>query len=220
MCQLEQRDQIFRFRFRAIFNLIRYLFWAQFLEVATHFIYSSSLQYYTFVTETFDAWSLCGFGFALTIMFYLKYVVIYGITRAVAEIDGFENVIAQPPECIAHMHKTSYLWRKFDQGLYFFLMKYFYKPLTGAHHTDPLRKIFAGFVCFTVIGIWHGYYDAVITWVSINIILSYSEIAGFVIRDSPLFITLTVRSFQSFSFVSWFANPVVVVVVAEQNIGR
>ena len=151
-----------------------------------------------FLIENFDAWSLCGFAFALTIVFYLKYLIIYGISMSIAEIDGLIDVIAQPPECIAHMHQTSYLWRKFDQGLYSFLVKYFYKPLTGTDHTNPLRKIFAGFVCFTIVAIWHGYYDSVIVWVTINVILSYSEILGSLLKNGYLFNILTVSQIKYF----------------------
>lgn len=178
-------------------NLLRYLFWAWFLEFVLHFFYSSSFQYYVYLTETFDSWSLFGFAFGLTILFYLKYLVIYGVARAMAQLDGLNEVIAKPPECIAHMHRTSYLWRRFDQGLYSFLARqvqidstfvtfsecsftcknrYFYKPLTGSGHSEPWRRIAAGLISFFIVAIWHGYYDAIIVWVVLNILLFASEI--------------------------------------------
>lgn len=82
------------------------------------------MPYYLYLTENFDVWSLCGFGYSLMILFFLKYFIVYGITRQLAIIDGLTNVIAKPPECIAHISKTSYLWRKFDKGLYLFLIKF------------------------------------------------------------------------------------------------
>src|SRR5690625_1429659 len=111
----KQPTEDWRKLLRNSLQLCRYLFWAWILENSLHFIYSSSFQYYLYITEDFDAWSLCGYGFALTIVFYVKYLVIYGVTGSMARLDGLEGVIAPPPECIAHMHRTSYLWRKFDQ---------------------------------------------------------------------------------------------------------
>lgn len=101
------------------------LFWALVLEEILHrLLFSSSYQYYIYLLQRFDSWSLAGFGFSLTILFYVKYLIIYGMPQVLSELDGFDgNMIKNPPECIAHIHKTSYLWRTFDRGLYSFLVK-------------------------------------------------------------------------------------------------
>ncbi|KAH9414056.1 protein-cysteine N-palmitoyltransferase Rasp [Dermatophagoides pteronyssinus] len=158
-----------------IVQLIRYILWALILEIILHFIYSSSFQYYVYIVDTFDSWSLCGLGYSLMILFFLKYFIIYGISQQLAIIDGLDNVIASPPACIGHINQTSYLWQKFDRGLYSFLLKYFYKPLNGSPTSSVLRRMLSAIACFTIIAFWHGLHDSIIVWVMMNILLIYCD---------------------------------------------
>lgn len=87
-------------------------------------VHSSSFKFYPeLMEEYFGPVALGGFVFALTIVFYVKYLIIYGIPKAMAEIDCLTNVLPNQPECTAQMSKASSLWKKFDQGLYFFLLR-------------------------------------------------------------------------------------------------
>jgi D-alanyl-lipoteichoic acid acyltransferase DltB (MBOAT superfamily) len=102
-------------------QLIRYAFWTLILEVMLHFVYSSSIQYYPEISDMFDIWTLCGLGFALPLIFFIKYFIIYGSVAAIAMIDGFH--LPPPPKCISRIHSCSYLWRTFDRGLHLWLTK-------------------------------------------------------------------------------------------------
>ncbi|UXI16755.1 uncharacterized protein NH340_JMT02698 [Sarcoptes scabiei] len=168
-------------------NLIRFIFWALILEIILHFLYSSAFQFYLFLSESFDLWTLCGFGYSLMLLFYLKYFVIYGISRQLAILDGLEDVIAPPPQCIVHIHQTTFLWRTFDRGLYLFLQKYFYKILTRSQSKSIFKKFFAGLFCFTLIALWHGYDLSINIWIGMNIALFLLEISGSYLNESSFF---------------------------------
>ena len=111
--------------------LLRTFFWALVFDLLLkRLLYSSAfLNYPQYLSsrssDTISAWALAGFGFSLMLLFFLKYRVLYGVSKAVAEeVDGLNGeVFAQPPQCIAHMATTAYLWRHFDQGLYAFLFR-------------------------------------------------------------------------------------------------
>jgi len=122
--------------FHQILGIVRILIWAFVLEYfLKYYLYSSAFLNYPDLLDQIaiaDPWAAAGFGFSLMLLFFCKYFVLYGIVRAIARLDGLvvednenaiEDVMPPPPHCIAHMHQTSYLWLKFDQGLYRFLVK-------------------------------------------------------------------------------------------------
>lgn len=114
--------------FKLPFRLLRTFFCALLFDLLLkRYLYSSAYLHYPhyFTSRSFlSAWGVAGFGFSLMLLFFLKYRILYGVSQAVAEeVDGLEGVFAPPPQCIAHMSTTSYLWRHFDQGLYAFLFK-------------------------------------------------------------------------------------------------
>lgn len=51
--------------------------------------------------------------------FHIKYVIIFGVPRLFATIDGMRP--PGPPICISRVSKYSQMWRYFDHGLYEFL---------------------------------------------------------------------------------------------------
>lgn len=78
-------------------------------EIMLHFLYSSCIQYYPDVAQEFDSWSWCGLAYSLSVMFYLKYFIIYSMAGS---ISSFENIeLPPPPKCISCIHLSSYLWR-------------------------------------------------------------------------------------------------------------
>ena len=117
-----------------ILLILRYFIWAIIFEhVLKYYLYSSALLNYPWKLSELDNWAVAGFGYSLMLMFFCKYFILYGMTNSIGQFDGLQGktlehssqvlVFAPPPQCIAHMNKTSYLWRNFDQGLYAFLMK-------------------------------------------------------------------------------------------------
>ncbi|CAG2112149.1 unnamed protein product, partial [Medioppia subpectinata] len=125
-------------------------------------------------------------GFALPLMFFVKYFIIYGSVATIAAIDGFE--MPAPPKCISRIHSSVYLWRTFDRGLHLWLTNYFYKPIIGSQW-NPMRKVFAGFVCFLCIALWHGMDRAVVIWTSLNFFGVSAEIIAKSVQSSNVWIT-------------------------------
>ena len=91
--------------------------------------------------------------------FHVKYVVIFGLNRLFALIDGLTP--PGPPICISRVSKYGQMWRYFDQGLYQFLKRQVYIPLL---HSSPnsnqllllLRRLFAMSSVFLFVLAWHG----------------------------------------------------------------
>lgn len=71
--------------------------------------------------QNLNPWALYGLGYCMGQFFLNKYVVIYGISKTLCNLD---NVKAPPPpKCIARIHLYSDMWKHFDRGLYKFLIK-------------------------------------------------------------------------------------------------
>lgn len=45
----------------------------------------------------------------------------YGVNTAIAEFEGLE--MPPLPKCIGYIHRYSALWKDFDRGLYYFLVR-------------------------------------------------------------------------------------------------
>ncbi|KAG7199248.1 hypothetical protein KM043_018115 [Ampulex compressa] len=144
-----------------ILNMIRYIFWLYFAEFVLHYIYFNALQYHP---EILSPWALYGFGYCMGQFFLIKYVVIYGFNSNLCMIDGVKA--PAQPKCIARVHLYSDMWKSFDRGLYMFLVRYIYIPT----RTLGLHKLFASFVCFTFVFIWHGMQTSIFIWASLNFI--------------------------------------------------
>lgn len=79
------------------------------LEALLHYFYSSAMAYYPDIVDELDSASLLGLGICLTVLFFLKYRIIYGLGSAVAGLEGM--VLPPPPKCVSRIHLCSYLWR-------------------------------------------------------------------------------------------------------------
>lgn len=164
-------------------NLLRYVFWGFVLDVLLRFVYSSAMQYYPDIAEQFDAWTLCGLGYALPCLFHVKYLAIYGLAKALAQFDGIE--LPPPPECVTRIHSSTTLWRTFDRGLHLWLTNYIYKPLVGNQWT-MFRRSVAAAVCFGCVCLWHGFNLAVVTWCALNFVCIVVEMVGGVIEQRTI----------------------------------
>ncbi|KAI4494412.1 hypothetical protein M0802_008904 [Mischocyttarus mexicanus] len=154
---------------RIIINLIRYTFWFYFTEFSLHFIYSNVLQYHPQIVDNLNPWALYGLGYCMGQFFLNKYVVIYGINRTLCEADGIEAPL--PPKCIGRIHLYSDMWKSFDRGLYKFLIRYIYIPITNTTKSkNYYNKLLASFLCFTFVFLWHGMQTNIFTWALLNFI--------------------------------------------------
>ncbi|KAK2587477.1 hypothetical protein KPH14_003181 [Odynerus spinipes] len=149
-----------------IINLMRYTFWLYFTEFALHFIYINALQYHPQIVQNLNSWALYGLGYCMGQFFLNKYVVVYGISRTLCEAD---DIKAPPqPKCIGRIHLYSDMWKHFDRGLYKFLIRYIYIPIVKSKEYH--RKLFASFLCFTFVFLWHGMQINIFTWAFFNFI--------------------------------------------------
>lgn len=99
----------------------RVIFWYLFIEFSDQHLHLVRVQYAPRVLEQFNPFCLFGYGLLVALHFHTKYVVFYGLTCAVAKLDGVDT--PPRPVCLTRVHKSSDLWRNFDRGLYEFLIK-------------------------------------------------------------------------------------------------
>ncbi|KAJ9574228.1 hypothetical protein L9F63_026126, partial [Diploptera punctata] len=148
-----------------ILNIMRFCWWAIFLEAMTHFLYISALQGDLKHMSRQGAWAHYGLGFGMGIVFQLKYVVTYGFNSTVAQAERYQA--PRHPKCIGRIHLYSDMWKYFDEGLYNFLRKYVYMPLLRSSYS-LLDKKFASLACFVFIYAWHRVYLFVLVWSTLN----------------------------------------------------
>lgn len=160
-------------------QMLRFLFWSFVLEVIHHYVYSSATLFYPDLAERFDGWTLCGLGYSLTCLFYLKYFIIFGLSGVLSGMDGIH--VPPPPKCVTRIHLSTQIWRYFDRGLYIWLQEYFYRPIIGSSKSI-MWKIIAAAMSFTCVALWHGVEDAVVTWCTINFFTVCLEKVGVELR--------------------------------------
>lgn len=105
----------------------RLLFWATFIDVFLHYYHVAAffvVSDYLRVMDTFEQFSV---AYHNGLLFYLKYVVIFGISALLARTDGLTP--PQSPMCISRISLYSNMWRYFDRGLYVFLTTQVYIPM-------------------------------------------------------------------------------------------
>ncbi|XP_011056628.1 PREDICTED: protein-cysteine N-palmitoyltransferase Rasp isoform X1 [Acromyrmex echinatior] len=153
-------------------NLIRYMFWCFFTELLLHFIYVNAIQYHLQVLQNLNSWELFGLGYCMGQFFFNKYVVIYGTCSNLCYLDDIKA--PSQPKCIARIHLYSDMWKHFDRGLYKFLIRYIYVPIRKSNRC--FGKLFASFLCFTFVFMWHGIQMNIFIWALLNFI-------GIVIED-------------------------------------
>ncbi|KAM7285638.1 protein-cysteine N-palmitoyltransferase HHAT-like protein isoform X2 [Ixodes scapularis] len=153
------------------------------LEACLHFCYSSALAYYPDLVESLDLPGLLGFGLCLTLVFFLKYRVLYGFGSAVARLERIE--LPPPPKCVHRIHLCSYLWRHFDRGLYLWIQRYIYQPVVAGQWTLK-RRVVGAAASFAFVCSWHGMDRAVIVWCLLNFVgVSTELLAGFLRGRRP-----------------------------------
>ncbi|XP_045460278.1 protein-cysteine N-palmitoyltransferase Rasp [Harmonia axyridis] len=168
----EQITLSFRERIIIIFkDLMRFIFWMIFIELALHFFYVNATSFQVGLVESFDDWALYGYGYLMGQYFHMKYLVVYGLSTSFAK---FENIpVPSLPKCIGRIHLYSDMWKYFDNGLYRFLLRYIYIPMMKTPYFN--KKILASLACFTFVYIWHGLDTYILIWVILNFIGIFIE---------------------------------------------
>ncbi|XP_033121017.1 protein-cysteine N-palmitoyltransferase HHAT-like [Anneissia japonica] len=161
-----------------------YFFWCYFLEVALQFLYFSAIHNEQSVLWKISPLAVGASALCHLYFFQMKYVVIYGLSRCLALVDGVNA--PKPPNCIMAMYQYRDMWRYFDRGLHHILMKYIYFPFGGSKHGIG-RQILGAFMCFLYVCYWHGFnrnycYWALFNWCGIvfeSVIIMVSSLKSF-----------------------------------------
>ncbi|KAF4517441.1 hypothetical protein B566_EDAN005050 [Ephemera danica] len=174
-----------RTRFLSLLGgLLRYSFWMLVMDVWLHLIYSNALALQPKVVWKLDSWTLYGLGYCLGQYFMIKYTVVYGLPGVLARAEGVKA--PAPPKCIGRIHLYSEMWRTFDQGLYFFLSRYIYTPVAKERSSLGLR-IFASFLCFGFVYLWHGKMLYILIWSALNFLGVITEVTARKIASTSSF---------------------------------
>nr|XP_039266298.1 protein-cysteine N-palmitoyltransferase HHAT-like [Styela clava] len=136
-----------------ITGLLRFAFWNFFTDIGLHFIYTSSLAADVRVVQKMSIFNLCGLSMAQVWLFYMKYLIWYGMPSHFATSDNM--IVPGQPQCVYSKHRMTDFWKLIDRGLHKWLVRYVYIPCGGSK-AGVLRSIFSLMVTFTFVTYWHG----------------------------------------------------------------
>ncbi|XP_035691301.1 LOW QUALITY PROTEIN: protein-cysteine N-palmitoyltransferase HHAT-like [Branchiostoma floridae] len=131
---------------RVCWYICRVTTWAVFTEMACHFLYFCALEQN---------------GHFL----HVKYVIFYGMTSALATLDGVET--PPLPRCVSTCYSFRTTWKYFDSGLNIFLVRYVYIPLGGSRK-GLMWQLLGSAACFSFVCFWHGGHDNIAMWSVFN----------------------------------------------------
>lgn len=152
----------------SIVQLVRYSVWTALTNFLLYSFYAHSVQSLPHLIIKLNSWSMAGFVYYLICFFCLKYNVLYGFPGVFSSMEGYKP--PPPPRCAMVCVKFSYIWRKFDFGLYTFMRKYIYKPWIQTHGFGMITKLQGTALVFTFVYIWHGVHVDVMLWAFFNFI--------------------------------------------------
>ncbi|XP_062911788.1 protein-cysteine N-palmitoyltransferase HHAT [Mobula hypostoma] len=148
-----------------ILGAVRIFFWWWLTESMLHFLYIHAIQHQETILESASYWTLGGLGFAHTLFFYLKYLLLYGIPSIIMYLDGIEA--PRLPRCTSSLYSFTGTWREFDVGLHRWLVRYIYVPLGGSRH-GLIRMMFSSALAFSFVCYWHGGHSFMLNWATMN----------------------------------------------------
>lgn len=166
-----------------ILNLLRYAFWFLFTEFSLHFLYIHSIVM-NLDLKLLNPLTFYGVGYLMGQFFNNKYIIHYGVPITFGQFDGIP--MPKTPICICRVHKYSDMWKWFDHGLYEFLFKYIYTNVC-TRKSSAIVKIFAGFLTFLFIYVWHGFFDYILIWSILNCACIVLEKLVYHVIDSERF---------------------------------
>lgn len=166
-----------------LLQLARYFIWFLITDFALHFLYIHYIVM-SIPLKSLNIIALFGLGWLNGQFFNNKYIIQYGIPIAIGEFDGIS--MPSTPRCICRVHKYSDMWKWFDHGLYEFLFRYIYIKITP-RSASVRRKVFAGFVTFFFVYIWHGFFDYILIWSIANCLSILIEKMVYNFIESPEF---------------------------------
>lgn len=106
-----------------------------------------------------------GFGATLNVMFFIKYLVQYGVPSAFARIEGID--LPPPPKCVARSHLCSHFWRYFDHGFHLWIKKYLYLPMVEPER-EVIWRLMGTALAFSFTWLWHDMTVALGFWAALS----------------------------------------------------
>ncbi|XP_073994226.1 protein-cysteine N-palmitoyltransferase Rasp isoform X2 [Rhodnius prolixus] len=149
-----------------LLDIFKYCLWYHIYEIASHYFYCHSMHFNPQLLVPRGLWTLSGVGLCMAQFFFIKYVVIYGSSIAVARAEGYP--VPSHPKCVNRIYRYSDMWRNFDRGFYLFIFRCIYQPICGASNPRLRKKFFASFISFCFVFIWHGVNLTVFLWCVLN----------------------------------------------------
>ncbi|XP_049526182.1 protein-cysteine N-palmitoyltransferase HHAT isoform X3 [Dermacentor silvarum] len=137
------------------------------MDFMCHYFYSSALLKAPYLVSRLNLTCLLGFGATLNVMFFIKYLVQYGVPNAFARIECLH--LPPPPKCVARSHLCSHFWRYFDHGLHLWIKKYLYLPMVGPEN-EVLWRLLGTALAFSFMWLWHDMTVAVTFWASLSFV--------------------------------------------------
>lgn len=90
-------------------HLLRFIFWAYFIEFMLHFMYFNALQNSVEALQRVPLFTLAGLGYCHGQFFMMKYFVMFGYPGTVAKFDNLDP--PAPPKCITYIYLYSDMWK-------------------------------------------------------------------------------------------------------------
>ncbi|XP_014250580.1 protein-cysteine N-palmitoyltransferase Rasp [Cimex lectularius] len=158
------------------FDLFRVLVWYVVYEAGSHFFYCHAMHYHIDELVRLGLWTVGGVGLCMSQFFFIKYVVLYGFSIAIAKAERYD---APPtPRCVNRIYLYSDMWRHFDRGFYLFMFSSIYRPVCGRDVTKLSLRLFASFLCFCFVFLWHGINKTIFIWSVLNFVGVALEAVG------------------------------------------
>ncbi|KAI8507328.1 hypothetical protein Bbelb_147080 [Branchiostoma belcheri] len=149
----------------ACWYICRVTVWAFITELACHFLYFCALEHNAPLFESSPPVVVAGIGYLQGHFLHVKYVIFYGLTSALAMLDGVGTPTL--PRCVSTCYSFRTTWKYFDSGLNIFLVRYVYIPMGGSRK-GLLWQLIGSTACFTFVCFWHGGHDNIIMWSVFN----------------------------------------------------
>ncbi|CAG9541002.1 unnamed protein product [Cercopithifilaria johnstoni] len=150
-------------------RMVRIIVWFIAFEMILHSIHIHALLAISpALFNTLNEYQLASVAYVNGKLFYMKYLLIFGIPAWFASADGLKPPAG--PMCISRISNYSQMWRNFDRGLYVFLKKQVYIPVSGNPSSKyfSLRRFAALGSVFLFVLAWHGTSSNYFYWVLLN----------------------------------------------------
>ncbi|CAK8673086.1 unnamed protein product [Clavelina lepadiformis] len=157
----------FKFFLKYILGILRYIFWQFVVNFLLHFLYFSSINTNERLLNRVPLLTLCGLALCFVQFFCMKYMVMYGLPSRIALADNLD--VPGASHCVSSKHRFTDMWKYFDRGLHFWLVRYIFVPLGGSKDGNGfVRNTINSLIPFAFVYIWHGARHEHLVWAGLN----------------------------------------------------